>query len=78
MTLDELRDAIDDLMVPDLRDRFAMAALPGILAQHVGYTDPAVIAREAYAIANAMLAHMSGGSAPDDDGAPSGTNEVAP
>jgi hypothetical protein len=77
MTLDELQEGVDALVIPSLRDRFAMAALSGVLAQHVGYTDAAVIAREAYAVADAMLLELSSGGAPDD-GSPSGTTPVSP
>jgi hypothetical protein len=62
MTLDELNEAIDTFKLPELRDRFAIAALPGILSAR-GYTDPAAVAAEAYAIADAMMAEMGDGHA---------------
>ncbi len=66
MTLDELIDAQDSFRLPSMRDRFAMAALPAVIAQRTGYTDRAELAREAYAIADAMVAEMGDGAAKEE------------
>jgi len=42
-----------------LRDHFAAQALAGLLAQAVRYSPPSVFAREAYAIADAMIAERA-------------------
>ncbi len=63
MTFDELIEAQDTFRLASMRDRFAIAALPAVIAQRVGYSDHAELAREAYAIADAMLAEMGDGAA---------------
>ncbi len=63
VTLDELIEAQDTYRLPSMRDRFAIAALPAVIAHRVGYSDRAELAREAYAIADAMLAEMGNGAA---------------
>jgi hypothetical protein len=62
MTLDELTEAIDTYKLPELRDRFAIAALTGLLSSRA-YTDPNALAAEAYEIADAMIAEMGDGAA---------------
>ena len=66
MTADELRAAQDEFLIPNMRDRFAMAALPAVIAQRVGHADHSDLAREAYAIADAMVAAMGDGSEPPE------------
>lgn len=66
MSLAELVEAIaeaqDTFLLPAMRDRFAIAALPGVIAQRRGYVDATAIAHEAYAIADAMVATMGNGA----------------
>jgi hypothetical protein len=62
MDLDDLKEAIDQYQAPDMRDRFAIAALTGILSAR-GYSDAKAVAAEAYAIADAMVAEMGDGRA---------------
>lgn len=45
--------------IKSLRDEYAMAALPGIM-ESIGCANPAAVARDAYAIANAMMAERGG------------------
>lgn len=62
VTLDDLIEAQDTFRLPSMRDRFAMAALPAVIAQRVGHAEHADLAREAYAIADAMVAAMGDGA----------------
>lgn len=62
MTLEELLEAQDQFRLPTMRDRFAAAALPAVIAQRTGYVDRAELAREAYAIADAMVVAMGDGT----------------
>lgn len=71
MTLDELLEAIDSFKLPDMRDRFALAALSGLLASEQTFASPADVATAAYGIADAMMAEMGDGrAAPADPVAP--------
>jgi hypothetical protein len=62
MTFEELTEAIDAFKAPDMRDRFAMAALTGLLSARA-YSEPSMVADEAYQIADAMVAEMGDGRA---------------
>lgn len=72
MTLDELTEAIDTFRLPGMRDRFAMAALTGLLSARA-YIDPKGLAHEVYEIADAMIAEMGDGRA--DRNTPKPTEE---
>jgi len=51
MTEDEVKEILEH---KERRDRFAMAALPSVV-DRFGPHEPAVIARRAYALADAMI-----------------------
>lgn len=62
-----MKEAQDTYLCPSLRDRFAIAALPGVITSNPG-ASVVRIAQLAYLIADTMMAEMD--ATPDTERAP--------